>query len=168
MSSKANWHFTFQVVKEKDISFLSTPGHLSQAPNIFLRLTVLWCFLQYWLQPQQTWGKCILSYNKHVAFIPVSYYITTSEDIGRGNKRKDGGWDRVGGGMRAHPWQDVSSVSAHYTTLPENSIRRGRCYTHTHTHCMTKLSAQISFADASSASLLPKNPFWGFRYQDRL
>lgn len=54
--------------------------------------------------------------------------------------------------MRAHPWQDVSSVSTHYTTLPENSIRRGRGTQHTRIHSTTKLSAQISFADASSAS----------------
>lgn len=66
--------------------------------------------------------------------------------------------------MRAHPWQDVSSVNTHCRTLPENSIRRdgGLQHTHTFTHSAIKLSVQIAIGSAdtaSPASLLSKNPF---------
>lgn len=110
-----------------------------------------------------------------MVFILVSYYNTTSEDKGRRNKRKDGGLRHMGGGgMRAHPWQDVSSVNTHCRTLTENSIRRDRglqqtqTLAHKFTHSAMKLSVQIAIvsADASPASLLSKNPFWGFQYQD--
>ncbi len=103
-------------------------------------------------------GKYILSYYYLVVFILVSNYNATSEDIGRGNKRKDGGLRQIERGKWEHTLGRMSALwthtAEHCQRIQYAGIEGCNKHRHTHTHSNTQAPWSCLFRSQSFLQML--------------